>query len=189
MQDDTTIGHLDITRSELETGDLIGAALLQERLLILDFFSHMFQSPFLVAPTWLPNTRLIVDGVCKNLVAHYPFLKYCGFAMLEFHGWYVFALSEFVPVQHSETGGLDSTLLPTAWGSVDRIASFETIRAFQETQKLKAGDSAGKLQQCTAYIGIRIKMESKRMDLLLKVVEGECWMQHRKPAPPPPHSN
>jgi len=98
----------------------------------------------------------------------------------------MFALSEFYPVQCGETGGLDSTLLPTAWESVDHIASFETIRVYQETKRLeKAGDSGGELQQCTARIGVRIKMESKRMDLLLKVVEGVCWMQHHEPPLPP----
>ena len=70
VQDDTAVGHLDVrhdTLYELETGDLIGAALLQERLLILDFFSRMLQCLIPVAPTCLPNTRLIVEGICKTL--------------------------------------------------------------------------------------------------------------------------
>ena len=168
------IGH--DTGSESETGDLIGAALLQERVLTLDFFSHLHKR---LHSNLLPNTSLIVERLCEHLVAHYPFLKNCGFAMLQFYNYHVFALFEFEPVQHSESEGLDSTL-SMEWESVDRIASFETIRAFQEAKRLEEGeDSRGELQQCTAYIGIRISMRNKRMDLLLKVVEGVCWMEYR----------
>jgi len=70
VQDDTKVGHMEIrhdTGSELEAGDWIGASLLQERELIFDFFSPLIQFPFLVAPPCLPNTRLIVEGVCKKL--------------------------------------------------------------------------------------------------------------------------
>jgi len=85
-------------------------------------------------------------------------------------------------VRCGETVGLVSMLLPTAWESVDDIASFETIRVFQETWQVEEGeDSGGELQSWIAYIGIRIRMENKRMDLLLKVVEGVCWMQHLGP--------
>ena len=168
----------DDAGSDSETGNLIGTSLLQERSLMLDFFFHPLQGPFQVNPNLIPNTRLIVEGLCKTLVAHYPFLSDCGFAMLQFYNHHVFALFEFEPVRHSESGGLDSTLLSMEWESVDRIASFETIRAFQEAMRSEDGeDSDGELQQWTAYIGIRIRMENNRMDMLLKVDEGVCWMQ------------
>ena len=65
---------------------------------------------------------------------------------------------------------------------MDHIASFETIRAFQEKRQLEEGeDSGGELQPWIAHIGIRIRMENKRMDLLLKVVKGICWTQHLRP--------
>ena len=72
-------------------------------------------------------------------------------------------------------------MLPTEWKSVDDIASFETIRAFQEKRQLEEGEDSGGLQPWIAHIGIRIRMENKRMDLLLKVVEGICWTQHLNP--------
>jgi len=113
-----------------------------------------------------------------SLVAPLPhFFKNCGFAMLEFHGHCVLALFEFEPVQHGEPGGLDSTLLSMDWESVNRIASFETIRAYQEARQLKEGEDSGKLRKQTACIGVRIRMDNKRMDLLLKVVEGVCWIK------------
>ena len=111
-------------------------------------------------------------------MAHYPFLKSCGFAMLQFHCHCVLALFEFEPVQDGEPGGLNSNLLPMEWESVARIASFETIRAYLGALKLREGDYSGHEQHWTAYIGIRIIMGDKRMDLLLKVVEGVCWMLH-----------
>jgi len=169
----------DETGSESEIGDLT-ASLLQERFLVLDFFSHLCPDPFVTHPFKCidpPNTRLIVEGLFKNLVAHYPFLKSCGFAMLHFHGQYVFALFEFEPVQHGEPGGLDSTLLSMEWESVNRIASFETIRAYQEARQLEEGEDSGELKKQTAWIGVRIRMDNKRMDLLLKVVEGVCWIK------------
>ena len=103
VQDEATNGHWDVRRdtgSEQEVGNLIGISLLQERLilLVLDFFSHTHQSPYIENPHFLPNTRLIVEGLCENLMAHYPFLKNCGFAMLQFHKPCVFALFKFEPV-------------------------------------------------------------------------------------------
>jgi len=89
----------------------------------------------------------------------------------------VFALFEFEPVQHGEPGGLDSTLLSMEWESVNRIASFETIRAYQEARQLEEGEDSGELKKQTAWIGVRIRMDNKRMDLLLKVVEGVCWIK------------
>jgi len=89
---------------------------------------------------------------------------------------------EFEPMRADETVPLVSMLIPTEWKSVDDIASFETIRAFQEKWQVEEGeDSGGELQSWIAYIGIRIRMENKRMDLLLKVVEGICWTQHLEP--------
>ena len=59
---------------------------------------------------------------------------------------------------------------------MDRIASFETIRVYQEARRLEEGeDSCGELQKCTAFIGVRIRMDNKRIDLLLKIAEGVCW--------------
>ena len=109
-------------------------------------------------------------------MTHYPFLKNCGFAVLDFnnHNHRVVALFEFEPVQHGDPGGSDSTLLSMEWESVEHIASFETIRAWQ----LKEGDSGGVLEKWTAWIGVRIRMDNKRMDLLLKVVEGVCWTRN-----------
>jgi len=179
-QDDVTNGHWDVrhdTGSESETGDLIGTSLLQERLLVLDFFSHVRQSPFIEDPHFLPNTGKIVEGLCEKLMAHYPFLKNCGFAMLQFHNPRVFALFKFEPMRADETGPLDSTLIPTEWKSVDDIGSFETIRAFQEKRQLEEGEDSGELKKQTAWIGVRIRMDNKRMDLLLKVVEGVCWIK------------
>jgi len=95
VQDDATNGHWDVRRytgSESETGDLIGTSLLQECMLVLDFFSHTHQSPFIEKGHYLPNTRLIVESLCEKLVNHYPFLKNCGFTMLQFHKPRVFAL-------------------------------------------------------------------------------------------------
>ena len=111
---------------------------------------------------------------------HYPFLKNCGFAILEFHRTFnrIFALFEFEPVQHGEPGGCGSTLLSMEWESVDRIASFETIRVYQEARQLEEKDSGGELQEWTACIGVRIGLDNKRMDLLLKVVEGVCWTKN-----------
>jgi len=181
--DGATNGHGDISHnpvSESETGDLIGASLLQGGMLTLDFFTHLhsFQHK---RPSLLRNTRLIVESLFKKLVAHYPFLKHCGFAMLQFHGHHVFTLFKFEPVQDGEPGGLNSNLLPMEWESVDRIASFETIRAYLGALKLREGGYSGHEQQWTAYIGIRIIMDNKRVDLLLKVVEGVCWMRHLGP--------
>ena len=184
--DDTTNSHWDIrcdAASESETGDLIGASLLQERFLMLDFFTHchfLCQGPFVIDPAWLPNTRLIVDGLCKHLMPHYPFLRCCGFAILQFCNRRILALLKFEPVQ--ETRGLDSTLLPMEWESVDCIASFDTIKASQEARQSEDGeDSGGELQQWTAYVGVRISIENRRVDLLLKVDKGDCWTPHLRP--------
>jgi len=90
VQDDAMNGHWDVRHdagSESEIGDLT-ASLLQERFLVLDFFSHLRPGPFVTDPfkcidaPGLPNTRLIVESLCKNLVPHYPFLKNCGLQCL-----------------------------------------------------------------------------------------------------------
>jgi len=175
----------DETGSESEIGMLI-ALLLQKRSLVLDLFSNLNRCLFFVDPyfkdtTWLPNSRLIVESLCKNLVPHYSFLKNHGFAKLEFRGHFhrIFALFEFEPVQHGETGDWDSTLLSMEWRSVDRIASFETIKAYQEERRLEEEiNSDGEHKKWTALIGIRISMENKRMDLLLRIVQGVCWTKH-----------
>ena len=78
VQDDATNGHWDVRRdtgSESEIGDLT-ASLLQERFLVLDFFSHLRPGPFVTDPfkcidaTGLPNT---CKANCRR-----PFQKPCG---------------------------------------------------------------------------------------------------------------
>ena len=166
-------------------GKLIGE-LFQRRFLPLrlDFFSHLLKPgvPVLIFPDWLPDTRLIVEGLSSKLLAHHLILKDCGFAKLRFEHSVIIALVEFeVCAVADDATHPDPSLLPMQWESVDDATSFERIRTFQEEEHSQAGEGAGEVQQWTAYIGMRIRMEFNKIDLLLKVVNGECWTQHLRP--------
>ena len=181
VQDGVTGGHWDIQCGNgcLDMGKLIGELLQRQFLsLRLDFFSHLLK-PFWPALI-LPDTRLIVEGLCSNLLAHNFVLKDCNFAKLRFQPSHVIALFEFEAVAVDATHP-DPSLLTMQWESVDHATSFERIRTFQEQEHSQAGEGTGEVQQWTAYIGMRIRMEFSKVDLLLKIVEGECWTPHLRP--------
>ena len=185
VQDGVTGGHWDIQcdTSCLDVGILIGE-LFQRRFLPLrlDFFSHLLRPcmPVLILPDWIPDTRLIVEGLSSNLLAHHLVLKDCGFAKLHFEHSVIIALIEFEAVADDATHP-DPSLLPMQWESVDHATSFERIRTFQEEEHSQAGEGTGEVQQWTAYIGMRLRMEFNKIDLLLKVINGESWTQHLRP--------
>ena len=179
---DATVGHLDIQRDTgcSDLGELIGVLLQRRMLLRLDFQSRPYGPgpPFLISSDWLPNTRLLIEGLCSNLSASYPFLKNCGLANLHFYGNLITALFNFEAVPEDDS---DPSLLPMQWESVDHAASFEGIRILQEEQRLQVGEGTGEVRRWIAYIGMRITLGCNEVDLLLKVVEGECWTQHLEP--------
>ena len=184
MQNDATGGgHWDISGCSA-VGEMIGP-LLQNQFLVLtfDFFSYLLKVFKLlrrsqVDPEWLPDARLLIECLCNNISAHYHFLKDNGFVKPFFvYGDHniVIALFEFEAVTSDATDP-DPSLLPIRWESMNSAASFERIKMRLQEQCPFVGEDYGKVRRWIAYIGIRIKMGSNKVDLLLKIVEGECLM-------------
>ena len=157
---DAAGGHWDIQHDTgcSHVGELIAVLLQRLLLLRLNFFSHPHafnpseSLPFLIPSEWLPNTKLIIKGLCNNLSARYPFLRNCGLTKLHFYG-YLFAFEAVA----GNVDGPDTSLLPMEWESVER------------TVGIRAG--CRHLQHQTAYIGVRISVENSSVDLLLEVGE------------------
>ena len=135
---------------------LIGTLLQRLLLLRLDFFSNLHHpfatQPFRIPQDWLPNTRLIIEGLCNNLSARYPFLRNCGLPKLDFYG-YLFAFEAVA----SNVDDPDQSLLPMQWESVERTVS--GIRAGYPHLQFQNG-----------CIGVRISIGNSSVDLLLEVV-------------------
>ena len=183
QNDATGGGHWDISGCSA-VGEMIGP-LLQNQFLVLtfDFFSYLLKVFKLlrrsqVDPEWLPDARLLIECLCNNISAHYHFLKDNGFVKPFFvYGDHniVIALFEFEAVTSDATDP-DPSLLPIRWESMNSAASFERIKMRLQEQCPFVGEDYGKVRRWIAYIGIRIKMGSNKVDLLLKIVEGECLM-------------
>ena len=158
---DAAGGHWDIQRDNgcSDVGKLIGTLLQRLLVLRLNFFSSLHYPdeslPFPIPPDWLPNTRLIIEGLCNNLSARYPFLRNCGLPQLDFLG-YLFAFEAVA----GNVDDPDQSLLPMQWESVER-----TVAGYRH------------LQFQTTYIGVRISVGNSNVDLLLEVVEAKASTQ------------
>ena len=186
VQDDATHDtHWDFSGC-LAVGEMIGP-LLQNQSLVLtfDFFSYLFMVFKLLRRSqvdreWLPDARLLIERLCNNISAHYHFLKDHGFGPFFVYGDHniVIALFDFEAVTTSDATATDPdpSLLPIQWESVNSAASFERIKVRLQEQCPFVSEDYGKVRRWIAYIGIRIRMGSNKVDLLLKIVEGKCLM-------------
>ena len=192
QNDATGGGHWDISGCSA-IGEMIGP-LLQNQSLVLtfDFFSYLFMVFKLIRhrgdTEWLPDARLLTERLCNNISAHYHFLKDHGFAKPFFvYGDIVIALFEFEAVTVDATDP-DPSLLPIRWESMNSATSFERIKIRLQEQCPFVGEDHGKVRRWIAYIGIRLRMGSNKVDLLLKAVERECLMVPLDSPASHPHS-
>ena len=103
---------------------------------------------FPIPQDWVPNTRLIIEGLCNNLSAQYPFLRNCGLQKLD-----IYCLFAFEAVA-SNVIDPDQSLLPMQWESVER-----TVSGIREGYQFHNG-----------CIGVRISVGNSSVDLVLEVV-------------------